>query len=107
MTGLSHSNSNQMLQQDFLSLREYTHEKLQNIDVKMDSFMDRIAKMLQCKGFNDGNDFSNPFGHRDWPSRAHKEGKGIYRNPYHIGEHKKKRMRIVMVTMILQTLGPT
>lgn len=47
-----HQMFNQMFQQDFLSYRDYTNEKLQLINEKIDYFVSGINELLKQKGLD-------------------------------------------------------
>ena len=69
----------QMLQQDFINYREYTNEKLQLIDEKMDHFMEGMKELLRQKSPDNDDRFENPFGDN---------GRG--KRPVHMGQRRDK-----------------
>lgn len=63
MTGATSKHQNHLLQQDFVSYREFTNDKLQRLDEKMDMF--HITELLRQKSPEREPDFVNPFGARE------------------------------------------
>ena len=77
----------QLLQQDFLSYRGYTNEKMQLIDEKMDYFMGGMNELLKQRGSDNEEGFENPFGSKE---RGRDLFIGFLRDPRHEQERARR-----------------
>ena len=86
MASLSKSNSQFMLRQDFLSLRDFAMERFEKIDEKMDTFMGEIKELFKGKAKEAETPFQNPFGN----DREESSGHGVHRHPFHEERRRNK-----------------